>query len=391
MVQSRIKEFNRIKNEISRRRPRDFEFHLLGLFFLLLWPALGFGLQLVLSGSLETGLVARVYTGLLVAAGLYVAWPGWASLLVAPLFLAAIVAFGGSIPGFGTEVQFLPNPTDGIPLLFALVALLVAPSFLVVAQWDKVVVLRLGKSRKVLEPGVHALLPLADRCAAFVDTRIRVTDFSAEKILTQDTVPVHIDALAFWMIWDTQKAILEVEHFLEAVTLSAQTALRDSIGKYSLSTLLSERETLYREIQGILDAKTNPWGITILSVEFTDIVLPKKLESVMSAKAQAEREKSARILLSQAEAEIADQFVQAAKTYDGHPQAMNLRGMNMIFEAMKTRGSLVMVPGSALEGIKFDSSSVDLAKIGDPTKVGEISGLTALAKSTQGTQGTKGV
>ncbi|TFG80255.1 MAG: slipin family protein, partial [Spirochaetales bacterium] len=204
-------------------------------------------------------------------------------------------------------------------------------------------------------PGLIFLAPLIDRCAAVVDTRIRVTDFSAERILTRDTVPIHVDALAFWMIWDAQKAILEVEDFLEAVTLSAQTALRDSVGKYSLSTLLAERDTLYREIQGILDAKTNPWGITILSVEFVDIQLPKDLEDVMSKQAQAEREKKARILLAEAEQEVAGKFVAAAEAYRGKPEALSLRGMAMVYDAIKTRGSMVLLPSGALQNMNIGS------------------------------------
>ena len=155
----------------------------------------------------------------------------------------------------------------------------------------------MGRFQKVHGPGLFLLLPLLDRTAAFVDTRIRATDFSAEKTLTRDTVPVHVDALAFWMIWDAKQAILEVENYLEAVILSAQTALRDSIGKYDLATLLSERDELGKEIQKILDTKTNPWGVTILSIEITDIIIPKELEDSLSKQAQAERERKSRVIL----------------------------------------------------------------------------------------------
>lgn len=364
MVRYKTKAFTRIKNAVKVRRPKDFDFSLLGFLLMILIPLAGLGIQALVFGVPETGFLIRIFLGLFLAAALYAGWASWLSLLIAPLFIFGLVAHTPVVTQFQEILSFGPETADLLTLGFALVGVLVAPSFTVIDQWDKAVVLRLGKYHRVLEPGVHFLRPLVDRCVAFVDTRIRVTDFSAEKILTRDTVPVHVDALAFWMVWDAQKAILEVENFLEAVTLSAQTALRDSIGKYSLTTLLTERETLYNEIQSILDAKTNPWGITILSVEFTDILLPKELEGVMSAQAQAEREKISRNLLSQAEAEIAQHYVEAAKTYDGHPQAMNLRGMSMVFEAMKTRGSMVMVPGSALEGMK----------------VGGVSGVTGLAK-----------
>jgi len=364
MVRYKPKGFSRIKNAVKVSRPKDFDFSLLGFLLMITIPLVGLGIQGAALGLPETGFLIRIFLGIFFAAALYALWASWFSLLIAPLILFGLLSYTPVVTHYEDLLAFVPYPADLLTLGFALLGILVAPSFVVINQWDKAVVLRLGKYHRVLEPGVHFLRPLLDRCVAFVDTRIRVTDFSAEKILTRDTVPVHVDALAFWMIWDAQKAILEVENFLEAVTLSAQTALRDSIGKYSLTTLLTERETLYNEIQSILDAKTNPWGITILSVEFTDILLPKELEGVMSAQAQAEREKISRTLLSQAEAEIAHHYVEAAKTYDGHPQAMNLRGMSMVFEAMKTRGSMVMVPGSALEGMK----------------VGGVSGVTGLAK-----------
>jgi regulator of protease activity HflC (stomatin/prohibitin superfamily) len=252
-------------------------------------------------------------------------------------------------------LAYEPDPGYGPFIAAVLVALATGPCWQVIAQWDKAVVLRLGKFHKVRGPGLFFLAPLVDRCTAVVDTRIRVTDFSAEKILTRDTVPIHVDALAFWMIWDAQRAILEVEDYLEAVTLSAQTALRDSVGKYSLTTLLSERETLYKEIQSILDAKTNPWGITILSVEFVDIQLPKDLEDVMSRQAQAEREKKARLLLAEAEFDVSKKFVAAAEAYRGNPEALNLRAMNMVYDAMKARGSMVLLPSNALQSMNLGS------------------------------------
>ncbi len=160
--------------------------------------------------------------------------------------------------------------------------ILLSPSLQIILEWEKGVILRRGKFKRVRESGITFILPLVDRITAKIDTRIRATDFSAEKSLTKDTVPVHVDALAFWMIWDARKAVLEVENFLEAVTLSAQTALRASIGKNNLSTLLSDRAFICNEIQQILDEKTNPWGISILSVEFTDIIIPENLEDAMS-------------------------------------------------------------------------------------------------------------
>ncbi|RKX78332.1 MAG: hypothetical protein DRP60_05555, partial [Spirochaetes bacterium] len=180
-----------------------------------------------------------------------------------------------------------------------------------------------------------------------------VTDFSAEKSLTVDTVPVHVDALAFWMIWDAEKAVLEVQDFEQAVILSAQTALRSSIGSNTLTSLLCERERLGTEIQKLVDAKTNPWGITIISVEFKEILVPKELEDALSRQAQAEREREARVILGSTEAEIADSFSKAAEVYKNDPTALQLRGMNMIYESIRNKGGLVLVPSSALNSMNL--------------------------------------
>jgi regulator of protease activity HflC (stomatin/prohibitin superfamily) len=225
-----------------------------------------------------------------------------------------------------------------------------------VYHWDRAVILRFGKFKKVQGAGLFLLLPFADRIADKVDTRIRVTDFSAERTLSRDNVPVHIDAICFWMIWDAQKAILEVENFIEAVTLSAQTALRDSIGSHDLATLLSERESVGDKIQQILDKKTNPWGITILSVEFTDIIIPKELEDTMSRKAQAEREKQARIILGDSEIEVAKKMKEATAFYHEDPRAFELRAMNMAFDGLRqSKGSIILMPSSAMERMNLGS------------------------------------
>jgi regulator of protease activity HflC (stomatin/prohibitin superfamily) len=207
----------------------------------------------------------------------------------------------------------------------------------------------MGKFKKVHGSGLMFLIPLVDRIAQFIDMRIRATDFSAEKTLTRDTVPVHVDALAFWMIWDAKKAILEVENYTEAVILSAQTALRDSIGKHKLSSLLSDREELGKAIQQSLDAKTNPWGVTILSVEITEIIIPKELEDSLSKQAQAEREKESRIILGAAEVEIAKKFTEASKEYANDPVALQLRSMNMIYEGIRQNNSMMLLPASILD------------------------------------------
>jgi regulator of protease activity HflC (stomatin/prohibitin superfamily) len=188
-----------------------------------------------------------------------------------------------------------------------------------------------------------------DKVANFVDQRIRVTDFTAETTLTKDTVPVNVDAIAFWMVWDAEKAVLEVEDFIDAVILSAQTGLRDAIGKTELAELLSQRDRLGKEIQEVLDHKTNAWGVTIQSVEIRDIIIPKALEDAMSRQAQAERERQSRIILSTAETEIAAKFAEASKHYQNNQAALHLRAMNMVFEGLKQKGSMIIVPSTAVE------------------------------------------
>ncbi|PKL09975.1 MAG: membrane protease subunit, stomatin/prohibitin [Spirochaetae bacterium HGW-Spirochaetae-7] len=345
----------RIINPPARASGRDFSFGIFSFLLMFLVASAGAAAGGLAFGALSPAVLVRGYAALTLVALLYALYPCWNALLYALLFeMAALFA----ATGLRGEWAMLAYELDVSQLPFiagVMIAVVVGPSIQVVAQWDKVLVLRLGRFHRVKGPGPIFLAPLIDRCAAVVDTRIRVTDFSAERILTRDTVPIHVDALAFWMIWDAQKAILEVEDFLEAVTLSAQTALRDSVGKYSLSTLLAERDTLYREIQGILDAKTNPWGITILSVEFVDIQLPKDLEDVMSKQAQAEREKKARLLLAEAEEDVAAHFVAAAESYRGNPEALRLRGMAMVYDAIKTRGSMVLLPSGALQDMNIGS------------------------------------
>jgi len=198
-------------------------------------------------------------------------------------------------------------------------------------------------------PGVFHIIPIVDSLSRFVDQRVRVANVTAESTLTRDTVPVNVDAILFWVVWNAEKSILEVEDFIEAITLSAQTALRESIGRHELAQMITERETLGRELQRILDEKTNPWGITVQSVEIRDVRIPHELEDAMSRQAQAERERQARIILGQAETEIADKFALAAATYRDNPVALHLRAMNMLYEAIKEKGSMVIVPSSAVE------------------------------------------
>jgi len=229
------------------------------------------------------------------------------------------------------------------------VAGLLSPCLQMAYQWEKGVVLRFGKFRGLKGPGLFTVFPVIDKVANYVDQRIRVTDFTAETTLTKDTVPVNVDAIAFWMVWDAKKSVLEVENFETAVTLSAQTGLRDAIGRHELGDMLSHRDRLGKEIQQVLDAKTNAWGITVQSVEIRDIIIPKELEDAMSRQAQAERERQSRIILSQAEMEIAASFEKASQHYRNNPVALHLRAMNMVFEGLKKKGSMIIVPSTAVE------------------------------------------
>jgi hypothetical protein len=241
------------------------------------------------------------------------------------------------------------RPDSEILLVSAVVALLVAPAIQIAYQWERAVLLRFGKFRGLRKSGLFGMVPVIDKVAQFVDQRVRVSDFRAETTLTADTVPVNVDAIAFWMVWDAQKAVLEVEHFDDAVLLSAQTALRNAIGKNDLAVLLSERDRLGHEIQKVLDEKTSGWGVTTQAVEIRDIIIPKGLEDAMSRQAQAERERQSRIILGTAETEIAEKFARASDHYRNNPVALHLRAMNMVYEGLRQKGSMIIVPSTAVE------------------------------------------
>jgi SPFH domain/Band 7 family protein len=319
-----------------RRHRGNFRFNTISALALGLFLGIGLGLQGSLMSLPESDVVAQIVAGVLSGAVLLFILPYW------PMVIALVAATWATLPVlFDVDLQLLAGVIS--------IGFMIAPGLEVINQWDKIVVLRLGKFHKVRGPGMLLLLPLLDTVAGYVDTRIRATDFSAEMSLTRDTVPVNVDALAFWMIWDAERAILEVQDFKAAVTLSAQTALRASIGANDLSTLLSERDRLGDEIKEIVDAKTNPWGISILSVEFKEILIPKELEDALSRQAQASRERNARIILGSAEADLAKSFRKAADQYRDDPIALQLRAMNMIYEGIRNKGGLVLVPASALE------------------------------------------
>ncbi|HUI74320.1 MAG TPA: slipin family protein [Candidatus Acidoferrum sp.] len=240
----------------------------------------------------------------------------------------------------GSRFPLIAGAIIGVYFLFAIK---------IADQWEKVAVLRLGRFVGLRGPGWFHIIPIVDRLSRFVDQRVRTASVTAESTLTRDTVPVNVDAIVFWMVWNAEKSILEVQDFVQAITMSAQTGLRESIGRHELAQMITERESLGRELQRILDEKTNPWGITVQSVEIRDVRIPQALEDAMSRQAQAERERQARNILGQAETEISDKFSQAALTYQNNPVALHLRAMNMLYEAIKERGSMVIVPSSAVE------------------------------------------
>ena len=254
---------------------------------------------------------------------------------------AAVVAAGAAASASsGSRAPLLASCVIGIYLLF---------SIKVASQWQKVAVLRLGRYRGLRGPGMFHIIPIVDTLSKFVDQRMRVSSISAESTLTRDTVPVNVDAIILWVVWNAEKSILEVQNYDDAISMSAQTALRESIGRHELSQMITEREMLGRELQRILDEKTNSWGITVQSVEIRDVQIPSNLEDAMSRQAQAERERQARIILGTAETEISEKFGLASAVYQNNPIALHLRAMNMLYDALKEKGSMVVIPSSAVE------------------------------------------
>ena len=232
-------------------------------------------------------------------------------------------------------------------------SVLLSNSIHIADQWERAVVLRMGKYSGLKGPGLFMTIPIIDRVSTYIDQRVRVSAFKAEQTLTKDTVPVNVDTVVYWTVWDVEKAALEVQEYQTAIEQIAQTGLRDTIGKHELSTLLQERDKIAEDLQQVLDKNTNPWGITCQTVGIKDIAIPKDLAEAMSKEAQAERERRARVILGTAETEIAEKFSQASQKYTNNPVALHLRGMNMLFEGLKEKGSMVIVPSSALESMNL--------------------------------------
>ncbi|HEX6649056.1 MAG TPA: slipin family protein [Pyrinomonadaceae bacterium] len=233
----------------------------------------------------------------------------------------------------------------------AILGLLAAQAPKIARQWERAIVLRLGRYVGLRGPGLFWIIPFVDTVSTWVDQRVITTSFAAEETLTSDTVPVNVDAVLFWMVYDPEKAALEVQNYPQAVSWAAQTALRDIIGRTSLTDLLRGRERIEEELQQLIDERSNPWGVTVQSVEMRDVIIPAALQDAMSREAQAAREKQARIILGQAEVEIAHSFETAAKSYRDNPTALHLRAMNMLYEGLKEKGALMLVPSSAVESM----------------------------------------
>ena len=273
-------------------------------------------------------------------------------------------AFDGSLPrvnvltmailaaGVGTAAATW-RTTGGwlAPALAVLAALALAPSPRIAQQWERAVVLRFGRYVGLRGPGLFWIVPFVDRVASWIDQRTITTSFAAEQTLTCDTVPVNVDAVLFWMVHDAEKAALEVQDYEQAVSWAAQTALRDIIGRTTLADLLRGRERIEGELQHLIDQRSSPWGVTVSSVEMRDVVIPGALQDAMSREAQAAREKQARIILGQAEMEIAQSFREAARAYHENPTALQLRAMNMLYEGLKEKGALMVVPSGAVDAL----------------------------------------
>lgn len=283
---------------------------------------------------------------------------GFVFLLVMALAAFGRIALGGRLSAALAPVYWMGAMIIAIYLLFAIK---------VAQQWEKAVVLRLGRFVGLKGPGLFWIVPILDSTPVWIDHRVMVTPFNAEKTLTKDTVPVDVDAVLFWVVWDAEKAALEVEDYRSAIAWAAQTALREVIGQMTLAEILVGRAVMDEQLQEIIDERTTPWGVTVQSVEIRDVIIPQGLEDAMSQQAQAERERQSRVILGEAELQVADSFAQASQAYINNATALHLRAMNMLFEGLKEKGALVIVPSSAV----------------DSMNLGGISGMVSLAQQNQ--------
>lgn len=278
----------------------------------------------------------------------------WLIIVVIGLIVAFIVGSSGTALGVGLAVL--------IGISTFVVAWLVSASIRMVAQWQRAVVLRLGKFTGIKGPGLFFITPLIESVSSVIDLRTITSTFKAEQTITADTVPVDVDAVLFWRVIDPEKAALEVQAYDQAVGWASQTALRDVIGRSTLADILSGREKIDSVLREIIDHRTEPWGIRVTSVEIRDVVIPNNLQDAMSRQAQAERERQARIILGESETQIASKFMEAAALYATNPIALHLRAMNMLYEGMKDKGSLIIVPSSALETMNLGVTNLAALK-----------------------------
>jgi hypothetical protein len=277
--------------------------------------------------------------------------------------IVLLLSFGTAL---GLEALGAPDWASGLGVVgWALIGAYVLMALKVSDQWEKAVILRIGRFRGLRGPGPFWIVPIVDRIPMWIDHRVMVTPFNAEKTLTKDTVPVDVDAVLFWLVWDAEKAALEVEDYRSAIGWAAQTALREVIGQMTLADILVGRARMDEDLQKIIDARTTPWGVTVQSVEIRDVIIPPDLEDAMSRQAQAERERQARVILGESERQIAQSFADASVAYRDNPTALHLRAMNMLFEGLKEKGALVIVPSSAV----------------DTMNLGGLSGMVALGQT----------
>jgi regulator of protease activity HflC (stomatin/prohibitin superfamily) len=281
-----------------------------------------------------------------------------------PALLWVLIVAAGVAVALGAYGTFAQPGSVIIVAASVIVATVVARAIRVAAAWERAVVLRLGKFRGLRGPGVFTIIPILDTIPYLIDVRVITSTFKAEKTLTRDTVPVDVDAVLFWKVMDPEKAALAVADYTSAISWAAQTALRDVIGKTMLAEMLEGREHISFELQRIIDARTQPWGIMVISVEVRDVLIPPGLQDAMSMQAQAERERQARVILGDSERQIAEKFGEAARTYANDPTALHLRAMNMLYEGLKQNSTIVLVPSTALETMQL----------------GTIAGITALAE-----------
>jgi regulator of protease activity HflC (stomatin/prohibitin superfamily) len=268
------------------------------------------------------------------------------------LIFFVIIAIGLAI-AYSENKELAGTGTMIIGIITFLLAIIISSAIKIADQWEKAVVLRLGRFQSLRGPGLFFIVPIIDTVSYWIDTRVITTSFTAEKTLTKDTVPVDVDAVLFWRVLDSKKAALEIADYRNAINWASQTALRDVIGKTMLSEMLEGRDKMSAQLQKIIDDRTEPWGINVISVEVKDVNIPSSLQDAMSMQAQAERERQARVILGDSERQVAEKFGEAAKTYADNPTALHLRAMNMLYEGLKTNSTIVIVPSSALETMQL--------------------------------------